>query len=307
MTAPTTVAALARRHGRTQAYAYLDEVTKREVRRGILKALAIPGWQVPFASREMPVARGWGSGGLQVTLSLVGPRDVVKVIDQGDDASSNAVAMRGLVRATAACGATTRTVAATIIQSRHRLPEIELRADQLLVLQVPHPEPLRRVLAREVDALQHHASGDYTPAWLDLYDDEVRHGGPRGGADHPVRVAGRTLMSPSPIPRYDVLRLSGRPHPILFGAGRRARVAALPPHTTVEPLVFDDRPLRAERPLGPCDRCGTTASYRVPASSRYELRTDADAEHWRCSDTDACQERLRHGEGARANGNGATP
>ena len=58
-----SVAALAAAHGRPQAYAYLDEDTKRNVRRAILKALAIPGWQVPFASREMPVARGWGSGG----------------------------------------------------------------------------------------------------------------------------------------------------------------------------------------------------------------------------------------------------
>jgi alpha-D-ribose 1-methylphosphonate 5-phosphate C-P lyase len=288
----STVAELARHHGRSQAYAYLDEVTKREVRRALLKALAIPGWQVPFASREMPVARGWGSGGLQVTLSVIGPRDVVKVIDQGDDASANAAAMRELVMTTARCRATTGTREATIIQSRHRIPELPMRPDQLLVLQVPHPEPLRRVLAREADAVAHHASADYTPAWLDLYDDEVRHGGPRGGADHPVLVAGRTLMSPSPIPRHDVVRLDRRPHPILLGAGRRARVSALPPYTTVDPLAFDDRPLRIERADGPCDRCGSTTSYRVPLSSGYELRTATDAgDRWRCSDTDACEER----------------
>ena len=110
---PTTVEALAARHGRPEAYAYLDEDTKRNVRRAILKALAIPGWQVPFASREMPVARGWGSGGLQVTLSVVGPDDVVKVIDQGDDLSTNAVGMRNLISTSARCAATTSTTAAT--------------------------------------------------------------------------------------------------------------------------------------------------------------------------------------------------
>jgi alpha-D-ribose 1-methylphosphonate 5-phosphate C-P lyase len=297
-----TVAELARRHGRGQAYAYLDELTKREVRRALLKALAIPGWQVPFASREMPVARGWGSGGLQVTLSLVGPDDVVKVIDQGDDASVNAAAMRSLIRTTAACRATTRTAEATIIQSRHRIPEIALRPDQILVLQVPHPEPLRRVLAREVDAVHHHASGDYTPAWLDLYDDEVRFGGPRGGADHPVRVAERTLMSPSPIPRYDVLRLDRRPHPILLGAGRRARVTAVPPFTAVTALAFGDRPLRAEWPNGPCDRCGSASSYRVPVGSRYELHSTTDADRWRCSDSDACATRRERVARATTNG-----
>jgi alpha-D-ribose 1-methylphosphonate 5-phosphate C-P lyase len=278
---PATVSALAAEHGRPEAYAYLDEDTKRNVRRAILKALAIPGWQVPFASREMPVARGWGSGGLQVTLSVVGPNDVVKVIDQGDDFSSNAVGMRNLISASARCAATTSTTAATIIQSRHRIPELDLRPDQLLVLQVPHPEPLRRVVPDDVAALGHHAERDYTPAWLDLYDAEARLGGPRTAADHPVLVDGSRLMSPSPIPRYDVLRLNRRAHPILLGAGRRARLTALPPYTSVQPLAFDDSPLNPERAGGPCCRCGSAHSYRVPAEGR-----------WCCSDVDACRVRL---------------
>ena len=47
-------------------FAYLDEQTKRMIRRAILKAVAIPGYQVPFASREMPMPYGWGTGGVQV-------------------------------------------------------------------------------------------------------------------------------------------------------------------------------------------------------------------------------------------------
>ena len=53
-------------------FAYLDEQTKRMIRRAILKAIAIPGYQVPFASREMPMPYGWGTGGVQVTA--VDPR-----------------------------------------------------------------------------------------------------------------------------------------------------------------------------------------------------------------------------------------
>ena len=45
-------------------FAYLDEQTKRMIRRAILKGLAIPGYQVPFASREMPMPYGWGTGGV---------------------------------------------------------------------------------------------------------------------------------------------------------------------------------------------------------------------------------------------------
>lgn len=282
---PTTVAQLAAAHGRREAYAYLDEGTKRNVRRAILKALAIPGWQVPFASREMPVARGWGSGGLQVTLSVVGPSDVVKVIDQGDDHSVNAAAMRGLISTTAQCAATTSTSAATIIQSRHRIPEISLQGHQLLVLQVPHPEPLRRVIPDDVAALRHHSERDYTPAWLDLYDAQARLGGPRTAADHPVLVAGSRLMSPSPIPRYDVLRMNQLPHPILFGAGRRARLTALPPYTPVQPLAFDDVPLEPEATTEPCRRCRSVRSFRVPVGTG-----------WCCSDVDACLVRAESGE-----------
>lgn len=282
---PVTVASLAAQHARREAYAYLDEDTKRNVRRAILKALAIPGWQVPFASREMPVARGWGSGGLQVTLSVVGPTDTVKVIDQGDDMSVNAVSMRTLISTSAQCQATTSTAAATIIQSRHRIPEIELRADQLLVLQVPHPEPLRRVVSDDIAALARHAEGDYTPAWLDLYDAQARLGGPRTAADHPVLVDGARLMSPSPIPRHDVLRLDRRPHPILLGAGRRARLTALPPYTPVVPLAFDDVALEPEAAGGPCRRCDSTTSYRVPTDGPGATLV------WCCSDEDACRSR----------------
>ena len=33
-------------------FAYLDEQTKRMIRRAILKAVAIPGYQVPFGGRH---------------------------------------------------------------------------------------------------------------------------------------------------------------------------------------------------------------------------------------------------------------
>jgi len=75
-------------------FAYLDEQTKRMIRRAILKAVAIPGHQVPFGSREMPLPYGWGTGGIQVTASILGPPDVLKVIDQGADDTTNAVSIR---------------------------------------------------------------------------------------------------------------------------------------------------------------------------------------------------------------------
>ncbi|MGK7880598.1 MAG: alpha-D-ribose 1-methylphosphonate 5-phosphate C-P-lyase PhnJ, partial [Crocosphaera sp.] len=47
-------------------FGFIDEYAKKEIRRSLLKAVAIPGYQVPYASREMPMARGFGTGGLQI-------------------------------------------------------------------------------------------------------------------------------------------------------------------------------------------------------------------------------------------------
>lgn len=99
----------------------------------MLKAVAIPGYQVPFGSRELPIGRGWGTGGIQLTLSLIGPEDTLKVIDQGSDESVNAVNIKKFVGLCTDVETTTDTRKATLIQSRHRIPEIKLRNDQILI------------------------------------------------------------------------------------------------------------------------------------------------------------------------------
>ena len=104
-------------------FAYLDEQTKRMIRRAILKAIAIPGYQVPFASREMPMPYGWGTGGVQVTAAILGRDDVLKVIDQGSDDTTNAISIRKFFAKTAGVETTTSTADATVIQTRHRIPE----------------------------------------------------------------------------------------------------------------------------------------------------------------------------------------
>ena len=94
-------------------FAYLDERTKRMIRRAILKAVAIPGYQVPFGSREMPLPYGWGTGGIQVTASIIGPVDVLKVIDQGSDDTVNAVNIRRFFQRTTGVEVTTDTTSAS--------------------------------------------------------------------------------------------------------------------------------------------------------------------------------------------------
>ena len=155
MTAATKTAAQAKGYN----FAYLNEQTKRMIRRAILKAVAIPGYQVPFASREMPMPYGWGTGGVQVTAAILTPEDRLKVIDQGADDTTNAVSIRKFFVKTAGVPTTTRTSDATIIQTRHRIPEQNLREDQILVYQVPIPEPLRFLEPRETETRKMHASG----------------------------------------------------------------------------------------------------------------------------------------------------
>src|SRR5258707_13343379 len=91
-------------------FAYLDEQTKRMIRRAILKAIAIPGYQVPFSSREMPMPYGWCTGGVQVTAAILGPDDVLKVIDQCSDDTTNAGSIRMFFVKTAVVRTTSATV-----------------------------------------------------------------------------------------------------------------------------------------------------------------------------------------------------
>ena len=275
-----------------QAYnfAYLDEQTKRMIRRAILKAVAIPAYQVPFASREMPMPYGWGTGGVQVTAACLTPDDTLKVIDQGADDTTNAVSIRKFFERTAGVAVTCSTAQATIIQTRHRIPETPLQAGQILVYQVPIPEPLRFLEPREAETRKMHELEDYGLMHVKLYEDIARHGTIATSYDYPVKVEGRYVMSPSPIPKFDNPKLSGNPALHLFGAGREQRIYALPPFTDVISLDFDDHPFDPSKAVHDCDLCAANDSYLDEV-----ILDDAGNRMFVCSDTDFC--RARRGAG----------
>ncbi|WP_243355122.1 alpha-D-ribose 1-methylphosphonate 5-phosphate C-P-lyase PhnJ [Bacillus litorisediminis] len=269
-------------------FAFFDEGSKKEIRRAILKAVAIPGYQVPFASREMPIARGWGTGGLQITLSIIGREDVLKVIDQGSDESVNAVSIKKLVNATTGVEVTERTEEATIIQSRHRVPEVPLTENQILVLQVPTPEPLRGIEAREYVTKILHSEEEYSGAWLLLFEQIMKYGRTATGADHPVYVNGRYVMAPSPIPRFDNPKLHQSDALILFGAGREKKIYAIPPYTDVRSLAFEDYPFTVESFEGnQCHLCGATGVFMDEL-----IDSETNKTIYQCNDTSYCLERL---------------
>ncbi len=243
-------------------YAFIDDKTKREIRRKLLKAISIPGYQVPYSSPEMPIARGWGTGGLHVTLALIGKTDVFKIIDQGSDASVNACNLRDFVEMTTQCSTTFETSKASIIQTRHRITEEELNENQIMVFQVPQPEPLRGVERYEFKTRQMHAESDYAKMWVSLYESWVKFGDIMRGAGYPVKVHNRYIMSPSPIPRWDIPNLHEAECLYLFGAGREKRIYAVPPHTSVSPLEFTDVKFKIEqfKDLA-CEKTGDEAAF----------------------------------------------
>lgn len=272
-------------------FAYLDEQTKRMIRRALLKALAIPGYQVPFASREMPMPYGWGTGGVQVTAACLTPEDRLKVIDQGADDTTNAVSIRRFFQRTAGVAVTERTTQATVIQTRHRIPETPLAEGQILVYQVPIPEPLRFLEPRETETRRMHALEDYGLMHVKLYEDIARHGRIATAYAYPVRVAGRYVSDPSPIPRFDNPKMADCPAIQLFGAGREQRIHAIPPWTRVESLDFDDHPFEPSKPDAPCALCGATDSYLDEV-----LTDDRGGRMFVCSDTDHCAGRRERAE-----------
>ena len=269
-------------------FAYLNEQTKRMIRRAILKAVAIPGYQVPFAAREMPMPLGWGTGGVQVTAAILTPEDTLKVIDQGADDTTNAVSIRKFFVKTAGIRTTEATEEATIIQTRHRIPEAALTEKQTLVFQVPIPEPLRFLEPRETETRKMHALEEYGVMHVKLYEDIARYGEIATTYDYPALVNGRYVFDPSPIPKFDNPKLDSCPALQLFGAGREKRIYALPPYTSVKSLDFEDYPFTQQSWDKPCEICGSRQSFLDEI-----VTDDRGGRMFVCSDTDYCAKRQR--------------
>ena len=270
-------------------FAYLDEQTKRMIRRVLLKAVAIPGYQVPFGGREMPLPYGWGTGGVQVTAACLVPEDRLKVIDQGADDTTNAVSIRKFFERTAQVETTEKTREASVIQTRHRIPEEPLREDQMLVYQVPIPEPLRFLEPRETETRKMHSLQEYGLMHVKLYEDIARHGSIATSYAYPVKVEGRYVMDPSPIPKFDNPKLESAAIQ-LFGAGREQRIYAIPPFTQVVSLDFEDYPFEASKADHECDLCGADHTYLDEV-----ITDDAGGRMFVCSDTDYCARRQAEG------------
>jgi alpha-D-ribose 1-methylphosphonate 5-phosphate C-P lyase len=155
---------------------------------------------------------------------------------------------------------------------------------------VPIPEPLRFLEPRETETRRMHALEEYGLMHVKLYEDIARFGHIATAYAYPVKVNARYVMDPSPTPKFDNPKMDNCPALQLFGAGREKRIYAIPPHTSVVSLDFEDHPFTRYRFDAPCALCGSDDAYLDEI-----LTDDKGGRMFVCSDTDFCETRQAHG------------
>ncbi len=162
---------------------------------------------------------------------------------------------------------------------------------QILVYQVPIPEPLRFMEPSEAETRTMHALEEYGVMHVKLYEDIAEHGRIAKSYDYPVKVHDRYVMAPSPIPKFDNPKMHDSPALQLFGAGREKRIYAVPPHTRVESLDFEDHPFEIQKWDQACAICGSHDSFLDEI-----ITDDRGGRMFVCSDSDYCSRRVGRAE-----------
>lgn len=164
-----------------------------------------------------------------------------------------------------------------------------LRDDQIIVNRGPIPEPLRFLEPRETETRKMHGLEEYGLMHGKLYEDISQRRAISTAYAYPAKVSGRYVMDPPPIPKFDIPKLEMDAIQ-LFGAGREQCIYALPPHSKVVSLDFEDYPFVATKADHPCDLCGSGDSYL-----KEVIMDDAGNRMFVCSDTGYCRSRREAG------------
>ena len=135
-----------------------------------------------------------------------------------------------------------------------------------------------------------HAYAEYGLQYVSLYERVSRVGRITAGANHPVMVEERYLMSPSPIPGFDNPKMGHSEAIYLLGAGREKRIYAVPPYTRVRSLDFEDHPFEVQTWEESCALCGAKDAYLDEV-----VLDDQGAKMYVCSDSHHCAERREAG------------
>ncbi|MGE5768611.1 MAG: alpha-D-ribose 1-methylphosphonate 5-phosphate C-P-lyase PhnJ, partial [Bacteroidota bacterium] len=135
-----------------------------------------------------------------------------------------------------------------------------------------------------------HALTEYGVMQVSLYESIAKHGRIAKTYNYPVMVNGRYIMSPSPIPNFDNPKLDRSPALQLYGAGREKRIYAVPPHTPVKSLDFDDHPFEVQQWEEDCALCGAENTFLDEV-----ILDDKGGKMYVCSDSHFCAKRREGG------------
>ncbi len=252
------------------------------------KPSRFPGHQIPFRSREMPMSYGWGTGGIQVTSSIIGLDDTLKVIDQGADDTTNAVNIRAVLpqdvrhphhdphgRSDDRPDAPPDPGNAAARRANPRLSSADARTAARL-------EPSEAKTKQDA-----RARGVRSACILRLYEDIATYGRIATAYDYPVLVHGRYVMSPEPDPALRQSQASTR-NPGTAALRCRAGKAAV-----CRAAVHPGRKLcRSTIIRSSAKRGSGLASFVLRANSYLDevVVGDRGERIWICSDTDFCAE-----------------
>jgi ABC-type multidrug transport system fused ATPase/permease subunit len=108
-----------------------------------------------------------------------------------------------------------------------------------------------------------------------LYEDIARHGQIATAYAYPVKVEGRYMMDPSPIPKFDNPKMSPQPGAAALRRGpREAHLCPAALDRRCVSLDFEDHPFATSRSAACCALCGARDSYPRRGDHRRRGRAD---------------------------------
>src|SRR5205085_2896729 len=96
-------------------------------------------------------------------------------------------------------------------QTKRMIRRAILKAIAIPGYQVPIPEPLRFLEARETETRRMHALAEYGLMHVKLYEDIARFGHIATAYAYPVKINARYVMDPSPTPKFDNPKMDNCP------------------------------------------------------------------------------------------------
>lgn len=227
----------------------------------IFKVVVIFGYQVLFGGCEMLMFYGWGIGGIQLIVSVIGENDVLKVIDQGVDDIINVVLICQFFKCVIGVVIIECIEDVILIQICYWILEMLLVEDQILIYQVLILELLCFIELCEIEICIMYVLEEYGVMQVKLYEDIVCFGYIVIIYVYLVKVNGCYVMDFLLILKFDNLKMYMMLVLQLFGVGCEKWIYVVLFYILVESFDFDDYFFIVQEWDEFCVICGLCYSY----------------------------------------------